>query len=104
METRRYLDAGASPQVLDRDGKLLCAFLNDEQQWQFSRPLAEISPYLIKATIAAEDQRFWRHFGVDPYAVARAGMSSLYEDDRLTFEIEVDRRGKYAAVNLASGS
>ncbi|MGF7172199.1 CspA family cold shock protein [Sphingobium xanthum] len=35
-------------------------------------------------------------------AVERAGMSSLQEGDRLDFELEVDRRGKYAAVNLAS--
>jgi len=34
-------------------------------------------------------------------AVERAGMSSLNEGDRLDFELEVDRRGKYAAVNLA---
>lgn len=33
-------------------------------------------------------------------AVERAGMSSLQEGDRLDFELEVDRRGKYAAVNL----
>ncbi len=34
-------------------------------------------------------------------AVERAGMTNLNEGDRLTFDIEVDRRGKYAAVNLA---
>ena len=34
-------------------------------------------------------------------AVERAGMPTLNEGDRLQFEIEVDRRGKYAAVNLA---
>ena len=33
-------------------------------------------------------------------AVERAGMSALNEGDRLDFELEVDRRGKYAAVNL----
>lgn len=33
-------------------------------------------------------------------AVERAGMTSLNEGDRLEFDIEVDRRGKYAAVNL----
>lgn len=33
-------------------------------------------------------------------AVERAGMSNLNEGDRLEFEIEVDRRGKFAAVNL----
>ena len=33
-------------------------------------------------------------------AVERAGRTSLNEGDRLEFELEVDRRGKYAAVNL----
>ena len=37
-------------------------------------------------------------------AVERAGMPTLNEGDRLQFEIEVDRRGKYAAVNLSSAS
>ncbi|KQT34935.1 cold-shock protein [Sphingomonas sp. Leaf412] len=36
-------------------------------------------------------------------AVERAGMPTLNEGDRLKFEIEVDRRGKYAAVNLSGG-
>ena len=34
-------------------------------------------------------------------AVERAGMVTLNEGDRVKFDIEVDRRGKYAAVNLA---
>lgn len=33
-------------------------------------------------------------------AVERAGMPTLNEGDRLNFELEVDRRGKHAAVNL----
>ena len=33
-------------------------------------------------------------------AVERAGLSTLNEGDRLSFELEVDRRGKHAAVNL----
>lgn len=37
-------------------------------------------------------------------AVERAGMAGLNEGDRLQFEIEVDRRGKYAAVNLQPAS
>jgi cold shock protein len=35
-------------------------------------------------------------------AVERAGMQNLNEGDRLEFELEVDRRGKYAAVNLSA--
>ena len=34
-------------------------------------------------------------------AVERAGLPTINEGDRFEFEIEVDRRGKYAAVNLA---
>lgn len=33
-------------------------------------------------------------------AVERSGMSGLNEGDRVGFDIEVDRRGKYSAVNL----
>ena len=33
-------------------------------------------------------------------AVERSGLSGLNEGDRLEFDIEVDRRGKYSAVNL----
>ena len=33
-------------------------------------------------------------------AIERSGMSGLNEGDRLEFDIEVDRRGKYSAVNL----
>ena len=36
-------------------------------------------------------------------AVERAGLAGLNEGDRLDFEIEVDRRGKHAAVNLVPG-
>ena len=31
-------------------------------------------------------------------------MTNLNEGDRLTFDLEIDRRGKQAAVNLGQGS
>ena len=37
-------------------------------------------------------------------AVERAGLSTLNEGDKLEFELEVDRRGKHAAVNLSTVS
>ena len=37
-------------------------------------------------------------------AVERAGMSTLNEGDKLSFELEIDRRGKHAAVNLTPDS
>lgn len=37
-------------------------------------------------------------------AVERAGLHGLNEGDRLDFDIEVDDRGKYSAVNIAASS
>lgn len=33
-------------------------------------------------------------------AVERAGMATLQADQRLSYDIEIDRRGKAAAINL----
>jgi cold shock protein len=35
-------------------------------------------------------------------AVERAGMSTLQKDQRVSYELETDRRGKTSAVNLQS--
>lgn len=35
-------------------------------------------------------------------AVERSGLPGLNEGDRLDFDLEIDRRGKYSAVNLAA--
>jgi cold shock protein len=35
-------------------------------------------------------------------AVERAGMSTLQKDQRVSYELEEDRRGKMSAVNLQS--
>src|SRR5687768_7955596 len=35
-------------------------------------PMARISPYLRRAVLAAEDARFYRHFGFDFHEIARA--------------------------------
>lgn len=35
-------------------------------------------------------------------AVERAGMSTLNKDQRVSYELETDRRGKQSAVNLQS--
>jgi penicillin-binding protein 1A len=39
--------------------------------------LKDLPPYLPKAFIAIEDRRFYGHYGVDPYGVARALMANI---------------------------
>src|SRR5271166_3556238 len=60
--------------ILAADGSLLTTFGD-----LFGQPLTlkEMSPYLPKAVIAAEDRRFYSHFGIDPIGLLRAAVADL---------------------------
>jgi len=60
--------------ILAADGSALATFGD-----LFGRPLglAEMSPFLPKAVVAAEDRRFYRHFGIDPIGLVRAAIVDL---------------------------
>jgi penicillin-binding protein 1A len=45
--------------------------------------LEKLPDYLIKATLATEDQHFYRHFGIDPVGTLRALMSNASGDASL---------------------
>lgn len=72
MDKEAYLCLHPSGEMQDRSGRLMYAFLNPQGQWCFGRELNEISPLLIKATLATEDHRFYHHPGIDPLATLRA--------------------------------
>ena len=59
--TARGLAGGAV--LSDREGRPLARSLTVEQQWRLPVSLEEISPWLRKATIAVEDERFEQHPG-----------------------------------------
>ncbi|QBD80324.1 hypothetical protein EPA93_31880 [Ktedonosporobacter rubrisoli] len=65
--------------IYDRNGHLLYQ-LYDNQIGRGRRTYvnySDISPLLVKATVAAEDRTFWTNGGVDPYGIARAAVSDL---------------------------
>ncbi|MEQ8751583.1 MAG: transglycosylase domain-containing protein, partial [Amphiplicatus sp.] len=66
-----------SPLVLDREGRWVHAFATPEGRWRFKADLDDIDPVYVERLVAIEDKRFWKHGGVDPLAVARAGWSAL---------------------------
>jgi len=63
--------------VLDRSGQVLLADLHPPAYQHYQRPLAQLSPYLLAATVAVEDRSFWNEPGVDPLAIARAGLTDV---------------------------
>jgi len=71
----RPLPAGL--QLSDREGRPLRRLLAEGQRSGPVLPLTEIPPALLQATLAAEDQRFYQHGGIDPAAIARALRDTL---------------------------
>ncbi|WP_019960866.1 penicillin-binding protein 1C [Woodsholea maritima] len=62
--------------VRDRHGEVLRAFPVEEGRWRLPAHLDDIDPDFIEALLAYEDQRFYRHHGVDGVAVLRASLDS----------------------------
>jgi penicillin-binding protein 1C len=73
------LDAAASLSrlVLDRDGHLLRAFTTPDGRWRLDAKPEEVSGTYLTLLLAFEDRRFWKHRGVDPFALGRAVMQAI---------------------------
>jgi penicillin-binding protein 1C len=61
-----------SPEVVDKDGVLLRAFLTRDGYWRMRTHVNEVSPRYLAMLKAYEDKRFDEHSGVDLFAMARA--------------------------------
>lgn len=63
--------------VTDEQGRLLRAFADHNGVWRHPVTLEQVSKNYIEALIEYEDQRFWSHTGVDPFAFLRAVKQNL---------------------------
>lgn len=59
-------------EVLDRDGRLLRALATPDGRWRLKTSAAEVDPQFLRMLIAYEDQRFYDHNGIDPWALLRS--------------------------------
>ncbi len=79
LDPAPYTGTVASGQILGRHGERVLVALSRDETWSLPRAYGELSPFLLQATQSAEDQRFWRHRGVDPVAVLRAVVQNVTE-------------------------
>lgn len=59
-----------STKILDRNGKLLYEIYTDKNRTPIA--LKDLPPYVYQASIAIEDQHFYKHFGFDFGGITRA--------------------------------
>jgi membrane peptidoglycan carboxypeptidase len=67
--------------IYDREGNLLNEAFDPNTGRRIEVALANISPYVIQATVATEDANFYAHPGVDPAALLRAVYYAFQEGD-----------------------
>ena len=63
--------------VVAEDGTPLWRFADAQGVWRYPVTLADVSPRYLQALIQYEDRWFWRHPGVNPFAVLRAAWQDL---------------------------
>ncbi len=63
--------------ITDASGQEMLKVVGRDDQWREPVQLDAAGPWMIAATLAAEDQRFWSHHGLDAAAVLRASWQNL---------------------------
>ncbi len=63
-------------EIYDKQGEHLLYTIYGEERRE-TVPLEKISPYLRDAVIAAEDKKFYQHFGIDPWGMVRASIENV---------------------------
>ncbi len=76
IEDARFARPLGAVAVVDREGRALRHHLPDgvDTRWV---ALDDIDPDLVRAFLAAEDERFYEHGGIDPIAIGRALLGNL---------------------------
>jgi 1A family penicillin-binding protein len=68
-----------STKILDRNGKLLYEIYQDRKYNPVT--LDKIPDYVIKSTLAVEDDQFYKHHGIRPLSIIRAAKATIFDDE-----------------------
>jgi penicillin-binding protein 1C len=69
-------DSGSTV-VVARDGTPLRAFADSDGVWRYPITLKQVSPLYLTALLTYEDRWFYRHPGINPFAMVRGATSAL---------------------------
>ncbi len=69
--------ATSGTEFLDRQGRVTALFPAPGGVWRFRTGVGDVAPVFLDTLIRTEDRHFWRHPGVNPFALARATLQDL---------------------------
>ncbi len=113
------VDTFQTTKIYDRDGELLQEVDNPNYGWRTYVSLDDVSPWLIDATVAAEDATFWNNYGVAPVGILRAayinvsgtgssGASTITQQlvrsvypEKIGYEVTYTRKAREALAAIA---
>lgn len=84
IDPQNWAVQSPSVRITDRSGRLLYESLTGEGGRNLVVPLSEISTSLLDATVATEDQTFFRNPGVEPVGILRAVWINLQGGETLS--------------------
>lgn len=115
-ETFAQRTVAESTILYDRTGETILYDIHGDEKRRIV-PLAEISPYMIDATIVTEDDQFYSHFGIDPAGILRSIFINIREGELaqggstitqqfvrnavLTLDKRFDRKIREAVLSIA---
>ena len=77
VTAKDIMPQGYTTNIVDSNGTLL-EQLKDSDSNRVYKKYDEISPYMGKAFVAIEDERFYKHNGIDIQGIIRAGVNVLH--------------------------
>lgn len=66
----------------DRNGELLQVFLTEDEQYRIYKSIKEYPPEFIEALLLQEDRYFYKHIGINPVAIIKAGWETYIKRSR----------------------
>lgn len=66
----------------DKNGELLQVFLTSDDKYRIYKPISEYPPEFIETLLLQEDRYFYKHKGVNPIAVIKAGWTTYVKKTR----------------------
>ncbi|ASS74598.1 hypothetical protein CIG75_06045 [Tumebacillus algifaecis] len=76
LDLNAITNMASKTKVFDSEGQFMFELQGDGDR-EIIKSLQDTSPYIVDAFVAAEDKDFYKHFGVNPYAIARATAQNL---------------------------